>query len=206
MQQVRGLAQRNAQVGTAVAGEQARPRADVGARQLQVAAALAGTLTVPAAADPAAVAVPLQLRFGEVGDEVVLVPVGDFEVPAAAMATLLWIDGMFDEDRTGGRLGSDTAGMLAVLLAAAVAARRLRAAAVPAGTLAALPDLLKFVLQPPPQCGVVRLQFGVALPKPLQFVHDPADLHRQMQNGKRREPFASANRPQLCLQGTRPWT
>jgi hypothetical protein len=45
VEQVPGLAQGDAEVGPAVAGEQAGARADVGAGQFQVAAALAGPLT-----------------------------------------------------------------------------------------------------------------------------------------------------------------
>jgi hypothetical protein len=45
VEQVPGLAQGDAEVGAAVAGEQADARADVGAGPFQVAAALAGPLT-----------------------------------------------------------------------------------------------------------------------------------------------------------------
>ena len=123
VQQVLGLAQGDAQVGAAVAGQQAGPRADVGAGQFQVAAALAGLLAAPAAVDVAAVAMPLELRFGDIGHEVVVELAGGFEIAAAAMGTLLGMDVVFDEDGAGRRLGSEGARVLAMLLATAVGAR-----------------------------------------------------------------------------------
>src|SRR5437763_37731 len=68
------------------------------------------------------------------------------------------------EDGIRRRIGSKAAGVLAVLLAAAILGRSLGVAGAPAGALAALVDLLEFVLQPSqpsPQLGDLRLEFGV---------------------------------------------
>ena len=110
-------------MGPAVAGEQAGARADVPARQLQFAAPLAGPLAAPAAVDVPPVAMPLEFRFGEIGDDVVIELAGGFEVVSAAMGALLRADVVFDEDGAGRRLGSEGTGMLTVLLASAVGAR-----------------------------------------------------------------------------------
>src|SRR5262249_22988245 len=71
VEQVAGLTQGDAEVGSAVAGEQAGAGADVCARQLQVAAALAGPLAGPTTVDVPSVAMPLEFGFGEIGDEVI---------------------------------------------------------------------------------------------------------------------------------------
>jgi hypothetical protein len=60
VERVAGLAQGDAEVGPAVAGEQAGARADLRARQFQIAATLAGPLTGPAAVDVAPVPMPLE--------------------------------------------------------------------------------------------------------------------------------------------------
>src|SRR5262249_58933706 len=85
VEQVLSLTQGDAQVGPAVAGEQAGARADVGAGQFQVAAALAGPLTGPAAVDVPPVTMPFEFGFGQIGHEVVLELAGGFEVAGAAM-------------------------------------------------------------------------------------------------------------------------
>src|SRR5262249_12717802 len=72
VEQVAGLTQGDAEVSAAVAGEQAGARADVRARQFQVAAALAGPLATPTTVDVPSVAMPLEIGFGQIGDEVVL--------------------------------------------------------------------------------------------------------------------------------------
>src|SRR5207253_10775646 len=67
VEEVLGLAQGDPQVSAAIAGQQAGAGADVGAGQFQVAPALASLLTTPAAVDVPAVAMPLELGFGEIG-------------------------------------------------------------------------------------------------------------------------------------------
>src|SRR5262245_66431380 len=92
MEQILSLAQGDAQVGAAVAGQQAGARADVRAGQFQVCAALAGLLTAPAAVDVPAVAMPLDLGLGKIGHEVVLELARRSEVAGPAMGTLLGMD------------------------------------------------------------------------------------------------------------------
>src|ERR1044071_378440 len=105
MQQVARLAQRDAQVGPAVAGEQSRPWPDVGAGQFQVAAPLAGARAGPAAMDVPAIAMPFEFGLGDVGDDVVFKLTGRFEVGAAAMGALLGMDVVLDDWGAGGRVG-----------------------------------------------------------------------------------------------------
>src|SRR5262249_1808843 len=120
VEQVPGLAQGDAQVSPAVAGEQAGPRADVGAWQFQVAAALAGLPTAPTAVDVPPVTMPLEFGFGEIGHEVVLELTGEFEIAGAAMRAPHRTDVVFDEDGAGRGLRSEKPRMLAVFLAAAI--------------------------------------------------------------------------------------
>src|SRR5262249_43542271 len=101
MQQVLGLSQGDAEVGATVARQQAGARADVGARQFQVAAALACLLTAPAAVDVPAVAMPLDSRFRKIGQDVVDELAGGLEITGTAMGTLLWVDVVLDEDGAG---------------------------------------------------------------------------------------------------------
>ena len=164
MQQVLRLAQGNAQVGAAVAGQQTRPRTNVRTGQFQVAAALAGLLTAAAAVDVPAVAMPLDFRFRDVGDEMVVEGPGAFAVGRATMGTLVGMNVVFDEDRPGGRFLPKGTGVLAMLLAAAVGGRASLGGTFALGPLAALVDWLELVLhvrQAPPQLSVFCLQRGV---------------------------------------------
>src|SRR5437870_2999086 len=177
VEQVLRLAQGDAQMGAARAGQQARTRTDVGAGQFQVAAPLAGPLTLPAAVDVPAVAMPLDLRLRDVGDEMVVEGVGGFEVGRAAMGTLRGMDIVFEERRVRRWLLAHGSGVLAMLLAAAVSRRAGPGRAFRRGTLAALVDLLELVLhlrQAAPQFGVLRLQFGVLR---LEFQESLLQVH-----------------------------
>jgi hypothetical protein len=116
VQQVPGLAQGNAQVRSAVAGEQTCPRADVGAGQFEVAAALAGLLTAATVENVAAEAMPLNLRLGDIGNDVVLELTGCFEIGAAAMGALLGPDIVFEETVPGGGSGRNEPGCLRCFL------------------------------------------------------------------------------------------
>ncbi len=151
-------------MGPAIAGQQAGARADVGAGQFQVAAALAGALALPAAVDVAAVAVPLDLRFGDIGDEVVVTGVGGFEVGRATVGALRGMDLVFDERGVRRGFGTHRAGVLAVLPAAAVGGGAGLGGTLGGRALAALLDLLQLVLQlghASLQVGVLRLELGV---------------------------------------------
>jgi hypothetical protein len=149
---------------------------------------------------------PLDLRFGVVGHEVVLEPAGRFEVVAATMAALLGMDIVFDEGRTRRRVGPNNARMSPVLLAAAVrrgcALRLARAGCA----LAALPDLLEFVLQLPQtasQVSVFRLQRGDAIQKLLPIIHAGRILVKGGAAGKRRGSTSSIAWPPRGSGGVR---
>jgi hypothetical protein len=132
----------------------------VGAGQFQVAAALAGFLAVLTAVDMPAVAMPLHLRFREVGDKMVLEGAGNFEVGRAAVRTLLGMDLMFGEHGAGGWLVPNGARVLAMCLAAAVCRRAGFGRAFGAAALAALVDQLELVFhlrEAAAQLGVLRL-------------------------------------------------
>jgi hypothetical protein len=106
---------------------------------------------------------PLDLRFGEIGDEMVLEPVGGFEVAGAAMGALLRADVVFDEGGAGRGLGAEGAGVLTVLLASAVGGWPLGRVTARGGALTAPADVLELMLdlgQPAAQVGVLRLQVG----------------------------------------------
>ena len=121
VEQVAGLAQGDAQVGAAVAGEQAGAGADVRAGQFQVAAALAGPLTAPAAVEYAAGsdATRSWVRGMSATKWSSNWPVAS-RSRAPQWAHCCGTDVVFDEDGAGRRLGAKGAGVLAVLLAAAV--------------------------------------------------------------------------------------
>jgi hypothetical protein len=135
----------------------------VGARQFQVAAALAGPLTGPAAVDVPPITTPFEFGFGQIGHEVVLELAGGFQVAGAAKRAPLGTDVVFDEDGAGRRIGAEGSGVLTVLLASAVGARPLGRVPTLRGALTAPADVLQLVLdlgQPTAQVGVLRLQVG----------------------------------------------
>jgi hypothetical protein len=163
VEQILGLAQRDAEMSATVAGEQAGARADVGAGQFQVATALAGPLTTAAAKDMPPVAMPFQLRFGDVGHDVVLELAGGFEVMGAAMRALLGPDVVFEEDGAGRGFGSEESGVLTVFPTATVGAGSLGIVVARTGAFAALADGLQLMLdqsESAAEVGVLRLQVG----------------------------------------------
>ena len=159
VQQILGLAQGDAEVGSAVAGQQPRSRADVRTRQLQVPAALTGLLAATAAVQVAAVAMPLELGFGNIGHEMVSEPPGRFQIARTAMRTLLGMHIMFDKNGAGWGLRPKEPRVFAVFLATPVQAATLGVVAAVACAFVALVNLLQFVLQlrqPTPQLRVFR--------------------------------------------------
>src|SRR5260370_31563519 len=116
-------------------------------------------MTEGAAIKVAPVSMALELGFRNIGHDVIFELAGRFQIVRTAMATVLGTNIMLDEHGIGRRLGSKAAGVFAVLLAAAVRAGTVPGTAVAARTLAALMDLLEFVLQqrqPSPQSGGFR--------------------------------------------------
>jgi hypothetical protein len=175
VEQVPSLAQGDAEVSPAGAGEPASARADVRARQFQVTAALAGPLTAPAVVNMTPVAMPLEFRFGQIGHEVVLELAGGFAVAGTTMGALHRTDVVFDEDGAGWGFGSEESGVLAVFLAPPVGGETfgIRAAGAWAFTTAA--DVLEFVFdqrQAAPQVRILGFQLGDPL---LQGAHPSQD-------------------------------
>lgn len=161
VQQVARLAERDAQVGAAVTGEQPCPWPEVSAGQFQIAASLAGLLAVSATMNVPAIAMPLELGLGNVGDDVVFELSGGFEFAAAAMRALLGMHVVFDERGFRRRLGPKHAGVLAMFLSPAVVGRARAGLGLLLGPLATLEKCLKLVFElrnPPPQLGVLRLK------------------------------------------------
>ncbi len=186
VQEIARLPQGNAQVRTAVAGEQPRPRPDVSARQFQVAASLAGPLAIALAVNVSAEAMPLQLWLGDVRRNVIVELAGRFQSVAAAMPAFLQRYVMLHEIRLGRRLGPKHARMLSMLLATAIGRRPLPRGALGCGTLPPLQNRLKLMFQlrqPPPQLGVLRLQFGN--PLVTRVVHDPRSVTENEKPRKR---------------------
>jgi hypothetical protein len=182
VQQVPRFAQGNAEVGATVASQQACPRANVGAGQFQIATALAGVLTAAATIDVPAVAMPFDLGFGNVGDEMVIELAGRFEVLAAALRTLRGMNVVLDKNRVGRRLGTERAWMFAMFLAPPVGAGILSVLARAARALAALQELLDLLLQfrnPASQFSILRLDVGEPLSKLLSVVHDDHTLPKR---------------------------
>ena len=119
--------------------------------------------TAPAAVGVPPIAMPLELRLGDVRHEVVLELAGGFEVARAAIGALLGTDVVFDEGGAGRGLGPKAAGVLTMSLAAAVGSRAVGLIAAPAPVLAVLMDGLQLVLdlgQPAVQVGVLHLEVG----------------------------------------------
>jgi hypothetical protein len=163
VQEVSRLTQGNSEVGAAVAGEQAGAGPDVGAGQFQVAASLAGMLTGAATVAVAALAMPFQLGFGKVGNDVVVKLARGFEIIAATMRAVLGMDVVLDERGLGRRLRAEDAGMRAMLLAPAVVSGTLAWLTFALRPFAALEELLELMLQmrdPPAQLGVLGFEFG----------------------------------------------
>src|SRR5262245_28755155 len=98
-------------MGTAVAGEQAGTRSDVGTREFQITAALTDLLTGATAVDVAPVAMLFDLGFGNISHEVVLVLAGRLQIVRAAVATRVRMDVVFEKDRVRRRVGSNAAGV-----------------------------------------------------------------------------------------------
>jgi hypothetical protein len=177
VQKVACFAKRDAQVSAAIAGEQTRAGPDVGAGQFKIAASLAGPLASKAAMDVASIAMPFELGFGDVGDDVVVEFAGVFEFAAATMGALLRMHFVFDELGVGRRIGPKDAGMLAMFFAALIVGRALARLAFGLGSFATLKKGLELVFElrnPLAQLGV----FGFEFRNPLVawIIHDRHSL------------------------------
>jgi hypothetical protein len=149
----------------------------VSAGQFEVAASLAGSFADTAAMDVSTVAMPFELGFGNVGDDVVFELSGRFEFAAAAMRALLRMNVVLDERGPRRRLGAKDAGMLAMLLAASIVRRPLAWRPFRLGAFASLEKGLELMFElrdPPPQLGVLGFEFGN--PSITRVVHDPHSL------------------------------
>src|SRR4051794_23453946 len=94
-----------------------------------------------------AIAMPFQLGFGDIGDEVILEGAGRLQVAAAAMTTLLRVDVVFNKRRSWRRLGSKHARMLTMLLKATVVRSALARRACVLEPFAALQEALDLLLE-----------------------------------------------------------
>jgi hypothetical protein len=146
----------------------------VRAGQFQFTAALAGFLALAAAMDVSAIAMPLDLGFGQVGHDVVFVLAGGLELEAAAMGALGGMNVVFDEDGIGRWLGPKEARVLTVLGAAAVGSGGAGFLARVAGAFTALVDLVELAFQlrqAAPEFSVLRLQLRDPIQKLLPIIH-----------------------------------
>ena len=106
---------------------------------------------------------PLELGFGEIGDEVVFELAGRFEIACTAMGALLRMDVVFDEVGAGWRFGAESSRDACDAPCGGGRPGTLGVVAAGAWAFAALADRLEFVLQlrqPTPQFGVLRFQLG----------------------------------------------
>jgi hypothetical protein len=138
VQQIARFAERDAKMSSAIAGEQSRSRADVSARQFQVAATLTGSRTDAAAVDVSTIAMPFEFGLGDIGNDVIVELSGRLELVTAAMLTLLGMNIMFDELGIGRRLGPKDTGMLAMLLSSLIVGCTLARLALVLGAFASL--------------------------------------------------------------------
>jgi hypothetical protein len=135
----------------------------VGAGQFQIAATLTGSFAVPATMDVSAIAMPFELRLGNVGDDVVLELSGGVEFAAAAMRALLGVNIVFDEDGPCRRIGPKDAGMDAMFLPSPIVGGSLTRLALTFGSFATLEkglDLMLELRDAPPQLGVLRFELS----------------------------------------------
>jgi hypothetical protein len=177
VQEIAGFAKRDAQVSAAIAGEQACAGPDVGAGQFEIATSLAGTLTVAATMNVAAIAMPFELGFRDVGDDVVVEFPRIFEVGTTAMVALLRMYFVFDELGVGRRIGTKDAGMFAMFFAAMIVGRPLARLGFGLGPFASLEEGLELVFElrdPLAQLGVLRFEFRN--PFITRVIHDVCSL------------------------------
>jgi len=157
----------------------------VGAGEFEIAATLTRSLTAAALVDVAAIAMPFELRFGNVGDDVLFEFAGGFKIGTAAMRALLGMNIVLDEDGPWRWLGAKDAGMLAMLLAPPILGSSLSGRPLIGGALAALEKCLHLMFElrnPSPQLSVFRFEFGN--PLITRVVHDPHSLPEMPISGK----------------------
>jgi hypothetical protein len=111
-----------------------------------------------------AIAMPFELWFGKIGDEMVVEPTGGFEVVTAAMRTLLGMHLVLDERCPGRWFRAEDTWMLAMLLEAVIVGRALPWRALLLATFAALQERLHLMFEqgdPLAQRGVLGAEFGI---------------------------------------------
>jgi hypothetical protein len=185
VEQIARLAQRDAEVRSAVTGEQPGAGTDVRSGQFEVAASLTGALAATATMDVPAIAMPFELRLGKVGDEVVLELACRFEISRAAVAALLGMNVVVDELGAGRRFGPKGAWMLAMFDQPAILRRSLPRRPLVGAPLTALQKRLQLMLElgnAPPQLGILGFEFRN--PLIARVVHDPQSLSKNLIWGK----------------------
>ena len=119
----------------------------MGAGKFEISASLTRSLAAAAFVDVAAVAVPFELRLGNVGDDVVFELADGFQVGATAMRALFGMNVVLDEDGSWRRLGAKDARMLAMLLATLVLGSSFSRRAFIVGPLATLEKSLYLMFE-----------------------------------------------------------
>jgi hypothetical protein len=113
--------------------------------------------------DVPAIAMPFELRLGNVGDDVVVEFSGVVEFAAAAMGALLGMNFVFDEYGPRRRIGPKDAGVLAMFLPPSIVGGSLSWLALIFGSFASLEkrlDLMFELRDPLAQLGVLRFEFS----------------------------------------------
>jgi hypothetical protein len=135
----------------------------MGARQFEVAATLTGLCTAAATMNVSAIAMPFELRLGNVSDNMFFKLVGGFEVVTAAVRALFGVNVVLNEDSARRRLGAKDPRMLAMFLPPLVVRRTLPGRALIFGAFAALEKGMNLMLKqrnPPPELSVLSFEFG----------------------------------------------
>ncbi len=172
-------------MGAAVAGEQTRPRSDVRSGQFQIAASLTRLTAVATEGDVPAKAMPFQLRFRDIGDDVIFELARRLQIAAAAVLTRRRMHVMLDEGDARRRLRAKGTRMPPMFLEPAVSRRPLSRRPLGRRAFPPLQDRLQSMLQlrqAPPQFGVLRLQLGNS--SIARVIHDPRSVNQNADLGK----------------------
>ena len=119
-QQVVGLFQRDPQVRAAIAGQQPCARADVGARQFEIATTLTRAAATATLLHMASVTMQLDPRPRDIFDQVIVVAAGLFQVLASAVRTAFQPHVVIHRVLLGNRRLAKHARMFAMRLLAAI--------------------------------------------------------------------------------------
>ena len=148
-----------------VTGEQPRTRADVRAGKFEIAAPLRGLVAGSALGDVSSIAVPFELRFRDVGDDVIFESAGVSQVAAAAVGAFVGVDLVLDERSIGRWLEAERAGVSAMLGPSPIVGRALLGRLFGCVLFASLEELLELAFEfgdAFSQLGVLGFEFSKA--------------------------------------------